>query len=63
MMKFVGGLSIYLTLNFRRISRNYFKPKNFGIVELFKYGTVVSTVFVSTYIFGTCLTTGHYYRD
>lgn len=64
----VGGFCIYYTLNFRRFSKKLFKPKKFGILELFKYGTIQSAIFVTFYLLGTCAVTGlwnpiQYVRD
>jgi hypothetical protein len=54
----VGGACIYYTLNFRRFSKKLFKPKKFGIFELFYYGSIQSIVFVAGYTLGTCAVTG-----
>lgn len=54
----VCGLSMYYTINFKKFSQKLFKPKKFGLMEIFKYGSIQSLVFVSTYILGTCIVTG-----
>jgi len=55
---FVGGLTVYYTLNFKKMSKKLFKPKKYTLLEIFKYGTFQSIFFVSSYFFGLCCVTG-----
>lgn len=64
----VGGMCYYYTVNFRSISKKYFKPKSFSLGQLFKYGTIQSVIFVTFYCTGMCSVTGlwhpiEYVRD
>ena len=43
---------MYYTMNFKKFSKKFFKPKKYSIGEIFKYGTIQSAVFVSLYMLG-----------
>jgi hypothetical protein len=57
---FVGGLCIYYTVNFKKFSKKFFKPRNYSSWELFKFGiiykrfegTIQASVFVVAYFSG-----------
>ena len=64
----VCGLSMYYTINFKKISKKIFKPRSYGFWDLCKFGTAQAIIFVSTYMVGTCAVTGlwnpvQYLRD
>ena len=54
----VGGACMYYTIHFKYYSNKFFKPKKFGLYELFKYGTIQSIIFTAFYVLGTCAVTG-----
>lgn len=51
----------YYAYKYREISHIIFKPKTYGIGEIFKVGTVHAIVFTGIYVAGSLLSTGVYH--
>eukprot|EP01017_Pseudomicrothorax_dubius_P019759 TRINITY_DN2175_c0_g1_i2.p1 TRINITY_DN2175_c0_g1~~TRINITY_DN2175_c0_g1_i2.p1 ORF type:complete len:235 (-),score=60.71 TRINITY_DN2175_c0_g1_i2:111-815(-) len=54
----VGYAAYKYTTNFGAISKRFFRPRNKGLWDLLKYGTIQSTAFVALYLLGFCTVTG-----
>jgi len=55
------GLTMYYTLNFKTLSKKFFKPKVYDIKTIFKYGTIHSTAFLSLYFLGAACVSGFWH--